>query len=688
MTNEALADASAPAYRLARTTYRTYKVKVRTVAHRAPCHLITSGGLLIVTAFPRAVRTIEHTLIPLKDGTTLAARIWLPQDAEQSPVPAILEYLPYRKRDGTYERDSMTYPYLAGHGYAGVRVDIRGSGDSSGLLFDEYTKQEQDDALEVIAWLAAQPWCSGAVGMMGISWGGFNGLQVAARRPPALKAIVTLCSTDDRYADDVHYMGGALLTAGVGWASFFFRIMCHPPDPLLVGDGWREMWLKRMENVPLFLDLWMQHQRRDGYWRHGSVCEDYDAIQCPVYAVGGWTDGYKNAIPRLLERLSVPRKGLIGPWAHAYPHFALPGPQIGFLQESLRWWDHWLKGIDTGLMDEPMLRAWMTESMTPAPYHETLPGRWISETSWPPAGTAPRRLFLTDRGLLVEDTPLTPLALCSSQTVGKQAGEWCPFGTASDQAGDQQEDDLRSLVFETPPLDASIEILGAAIVTIDLVSDRPIANLIARLCDVRPSGESLRVSYGVLNLTHRDGHEWPSPLQVGQLYRVRIQLNDAASVFPAGHKIRLALSTTYWPMIWPSPEKATLTIVAGTLDLPLRPAQALDQVRPLPEPVVAPPEKPTRVRPGVARIDRLNLELGTEGKFRFHIDEDDPLSAMVETERTQTISRDAWRIRIETRIRLSCTRDAFLLQADLRAWEGASEVCYREWTRSIPRDFL
>src|SRR6195256_257714 len=214
--------------------------------------------VMIVTTFPRAVRVIEHTSIPLKDGTNLAARIWLPEDAEQNPVPAILEYLPYRKRDGTYERDALTYPYLAGHGYAGVRVDIRGSGESDGLLSDEYAKQEQDDALEIIAWLAAQPWCSGAVGMMGVSWGGFNGLQVAARQPPALKAIVSICSTDDRYADDVHYMGGAKLNAGFGWAAFFFGAMCHPPDPALVGDRWRAMWLERLADVPLFLEIWMQ----------------------------------------------------------------------------------------------------------------------------------------------------------------------------------------------------------------------------------------------------------------------------------------------------------------------------------------------------------------------------------------------------------------------------------------------
>jgi uncharacterized protein len=644
---------------------------------------------LIVTTFPRAVRIIEHTTIPLKDGTTLAARIWLPEDAEQNPVPAILEYLPYRKRDGTYERDALTYPWLAGHGYAGVRVDIRGSGESDGLLSDEYARQEQDDAIEIIAWLAAQPWCSGAVGMMGISWGGFNGLQVAARRPPALKAIVTICSTDDRYADDVHYMGGAKLNAGFGWASFFFGAMCHPPDPALVGERWRAMWLERLANVPLFLEIWTRHQRRDAYWRHGSVCEDYAAIQCPVYAVGGWTDGYTNAIPRLLERLAVPRKGLIGPWAHAYPHFALPGPQIGFLQDMLRWWDHWLRGEETGVMDEPMVRAWMADSVKPATYHETLPGRWVAEPSWPPPQRTPYRLFLTDDGLRPERAPLAARVVCSSQTVGKDAGSWCPFGRAADQAGDQRADDERSLIFETPPLDEAIEILGAAILTLEIASDRPIANIVARLCDVHPSAESLRVSFGVQNLTHREGHETPQPLVPGERYQVRIQLNDAGVVFPAGHRIRLALSTAYWPMIWPAPEVATLTIFGGTVDLPVRPPQAADATLPsLPGPETAAPERPTVIRPGLVRIERLGLELGSEGKFAFDIKDDDPLSATAEMQRTETIRRDAWQVRIETRMRLSCTRDTFVLRASLRAWEGTSEVCHREWDRSIPRDLV
>ncbi|MGD2116459.1 MAG: CocE/NonD family hydrolase, partial [Acidobacteriota bacterium] len=338
----------------------------------------------LVETFPRPIHEIENRWIPLSDGTRLAARIWLPDDADEHPVPAILEYLPYRKRDFTRARDEPMHRYFAGHGYAAVRVDLRGAGDSDGLLTDEYTEQELDDAVEVIAWLAEQPWCSGAVGMMGISWGGFNSLQVAARRPPALGAVITLCSTDDRYADDAHYMGGCLLNENLTWGSVLLTFNAYPPDPALVGARWRRMWLERMEATPLFPEVWMRHPWRDAYWRHGSVCEDFAAVACPVYAIGGWADGYSNAVPRLLAGLSVPRKGLIGPWSHAFPHDAVPGPSIGFLQEALRWWDQWLAGRETGILDEPMLRVWMQESVPPRPTYADRPGRWVAETAWPP----------------------------------------------------------------------------------------------------------------------------------------------------------------------------------------------------------------------------------------------------------------------------------------------------------------
>jgi predicted acyl esterase len=356
----------------------------------------------------------------------------------------------------------------------------------------------------------------------------------------------------------------------------------------------------------------------------------------------------------------------------------------------LRWWDHWLKGIDTGVMDEPMLRAWMTESVKPATHHDTLPGRWVAEPSWPPPGMKPRRLFLTDEGLRDAAAPLRARAVCSPQTLGKCSGEWVPFGRGRDQAGDQQEDDTRSLVFESAPLDEPIEILGAPVVTLEVASDQPMANLVVRLCDVHPSGESLRVSYGLLNLTHRESHEQPTPLVAGERYRVRIKLNNAGSVFPAGHKVRLAISTAYWPMIWPTPQPATVQILAGTLDLPQRAPNVADgSLSPFPEPETAAPETPTIIhRDGVRieRIDRIGLELGTQWKTQYHVEENDPLSAAAELNNIQTLTRSEWQVRVETQMRLSSTGDAFRLQGSLRAFEGATEVFRRDWDRSIPRD--
>jgi putative CocE/NonD family hydrolase len=673
-----------------------------------------SMRLTIVSEFPRRVREIENLWIPMSDGCQLAARIWLPEDAEASPVPAILEYLPYRKGDATAERDALTHPYFAGHGYAGVRVDMRGTGESDGLLSDEYLKQEQDDALEVIAWLARQPWCNGSVGMIGISWGGFNGLQVAARRPPALKAIVTLCSTDDRYADDTHYMGGAVLGANLSWASTMIANQMRPPDPALVGGRWREMWQERLANLPLFHELWLQHQHRDDYWKHGSVCEDFSSIECAVYAVGGWDDSYTNPIPRLLSGLKAPRKGLIGPWAHRFPHFGLPGPQIGFLQECLRWWDHWLKGIDTGIMNEPMLRAFMQDSVRPAAWYASRPGRWIAEKIWPAPGVKRTRWYLTPDGIAAGAGPEMPLLLASPESTGAHAGMWCPHGLAPDEPTDQREDDAKSLKFDSEPLRAQTEILGAPVVEVEIMSDKPCAKLVARLCDVHPDGASTRVCYGILNLTHHAGHDAPMPLEPGRRYQVRIQLNDVGYAFPPGHRIRLALSSTYWPLTWPSPEPTQLTVYAGaaTLTLPERARQPEDDLEPFLAAEASAPEPRTTLRRGRssrnlshdiatgettflladdhgrARIDRHGLEIGSSREHEYRITEGNPLSAWAETRWTNEMGRGGWQVRATSRVAMTSTREHFIIHAAIDAFEGDRRVCSRNWERRIKRELV
>jgi uncharacterized protein len=654
-----------------------------------------------------AYREILDARIPLADGTRLAARLWLPADPD--PVPAILEYLPYRQRDGTYDRDALTYPRIAARGYAGVRVDLRGSGESDGLLCDEYAPQEQDDALEVIAWIARQPWCSGAVGMMGISWGGFNALQVAARRPPALRAIITVCSTDDRYADDVHYMGGAPLTSTFGWAGALTSILAHPPDPAAVGERWRAMWRERLAAMPLFVAPWLRHQRRDAYWRHGSVCEDWNAIDCPVFAVGGWTDAYTNAIPRLLAGLSVPRQALIGPWAHKYPHMGVPGPAAGFLQEALRWWDRWLKDRDDP-ESPPMLRAWMMNSVRPAPLHAERPGRWIAEPSWPPPSVKPHRLHLTTGRLADWPGDPQPVVVCTPQHLGAVGGNWCPFGLSPDDADDQREDDALSAVWDSPPLDTRLELLGAPDLELEVACDAPQANLIARLCDVHPDGASLRVSYGVLNLAHRDGHADPAPLEPGRRYTVRLRLNDVAFAFPPGHRIRLALSTTYWPILWPGPTTARVTVRAGSAVLPVRSPRPEDAAVGVPPAETASPARKTVLlegsslretgrdigtgerfwraveAPSRVRIEALGTEIEIASRTEYRIRDGDPLSARMDMLRRQTVLRGEIETRTELQASLRATATHFEITATLEAFEGAASVCRREWREAIPRD--
>ncbi len=668
------------------------------------------------TELPLVVREIEHVEIPMPDGTRLAARIWMPQDAEAQPVPAILEYIPYRKNDKTLERDHARAPWLAAQGYAYVRVDLRGTGESEGVMEDEYTPVELQDGCDVIAWIADQGWCDGGVGIVGISWGGFNGLQIAALRPPALKAVVTICSTDDRYADDIHYMGGTLLCDQLSWASVMFGINTLPPDPAHVGDRWREMWEARLDGSGLWLETWLAHQTRDEFWKHGSVCEDYSAIQVPVYAVSGWADGYCRAVFRLVENLQGPVKGIVGPWAHKYPHLGEPGPAIDWLTEETRWWDQWLKGHDTGIMDEPPLRLYLQDHAPPRSHYAHREGHWITEPAWPSPNVTRTRFALGSDGRMVRDGDNLPdalLAIRSPLWVGMQGGKWCSYAHPGDQPGDQRRDDAGSLVFETAPLGADLDIVGDACMILALRVDRPVAQVAVRLVDVAPDGSATRVSFGLLNLTHRDSHEHPTPLEPGHDYVVEVPLKHVAQKFRAGHRIRLAVSSSYFPLAWPTPESVTLTILPGQsqLDLPIRDAdgpvvpdfappraaQPLDatyHVTPVAEWIVEEDRDSGRVsalirdHEGSAHISAHDLYHSAEGRERYSVLPDDPTSAEGEVSWTHEMRRDVWSVKTVTSTYLTGDQGAFRIVARLQAWEGDLPVRERTWDILIQRNLV
>ena len=658
-----------------------------------------------MTAAPLPVRAIEHIWIPLADGTRLSARIWLPESASAaSPVPAILEYIPYRKDDATAAADATRHPYFAAHGYAGVRVDLRGTGSSEGLCLGEYLPREQDDALEVLAWLAEQPWCTGAVGMIGYSWGGFNGLQVAARRPPQLRAVVTVHSTDDRYTDDCHYQGGCVLASDLlKWASWMHAFDARPPDPRFAGDSWRREWLERLRGNPPMIDDWIAHQRHDDFWRQGSVDEDYSSIVAAVLVVGGWTDAYTNAVPRLLEHLTCPRRGIIGPWAHVMPSHGVPGPAIGFLQECVAWFDRWLKGIENGADTGPLLRAYLQESLPPADSLAMRPGHWIAENAWPPASVTDREVPLAMSGTIVGD-----------MRCGETAGVWCANGMPHELPIDQRADDARSLLCDLDPLAEPLDVLGQVRVRLALSADQPCALVAVRLCDVAPDGSSALITWGQLNLTHRDSDAEPEALEPGRRYAVELALNVVGQRIPAGHRLRVAVSPTNWPHAWPSPVPAALTLFADgcSMTLPVRAAQPADAEPPTFEPPVesAPlmgeireSSERSRERSGyadgpLARIEdrqHYGAHISATGTHYAHtgtehwlIAPQDPLSARVECEREICIDRAGWHVRLRTSSSIWSDASEFHVQSALTAWDGDELVFEGSWQHAVPRDLV
>jgi len=659
----------------------------------------------IRTDFPYET-THEDLYIPLADGTQLYARIWRPVTDE--PVPALLEYLPYRLSDWTAPRDWQRHPWYAGHGYASVRVDVRGHGNSEGLPGDEYDAQELSDGVAVIHWLAQQEWCSGRVGMFGISWGGFNSLQIAALAPEPLKAIVTVCSADDRYDNDVHYMGGSVLGVDMhAWASTMLAFVSRPPDPADVGDDWRDMWLRRLEKVEPFIHTWLAHQTRDDYWKHGSVCEDYGAIRAKVLAVGGWHDPYRDTVLRLVEHLDPGQvRGLIGPWSHQYPDRGLPpGPAIGFLQETLRWWDQHLKDKDTGVMNEPLLRSWISGSHPPATVYETLPGRWVGDAAWPSENVAPVTYALGGGAQIVR----------SPQQTGLDAGRFFPFGNDADLPPDQRDEDAKSVCFEFPVEDAPIEILGRPLMTLLLRMDVPRGQVIARLCDVAPDGSSTLVTRGALNLAARHGRDRAEDWPVGEAEYVNFELNGIGHTFPPGHRIRVAISSSYWPWIWPQAGSAGLTLEAeGSLvELPVRrhtedPGITFgvpEQAEPLGvvHPVTLDEQRPERLvvrdvakgewrlevdpRYGGTRVYPDGLEFTEDALETYTIQQDDPLSARARSDWTIRLHRPemSWDVRVETRSELSADADDFITSNEVVCRDGEEIVFHRTWEKRIPR---
>lgn len=641
----------------------------------------------IATALPYAVNEIPHYWIAMPDGTRLAARLWLPETDDS--VPAIFEYIPYRKSDMMAFSDATTYRYLAGHGFACVRVDVRGSGDSDGILADEYSAQELVDGCHIVEWIAARAWCNGRVGMTGISWGGFNALQVAARQPHGLAAVISCCSTDNRYKYDVHYLGGSVLASDMlGWASTLTALQSLPPDNRNLGNDWQAVWRQRLESLPHFVEPWLSHARYDDYWQHGSVCEDYRAIECPVLLVGGWADPYRNAIFSMLDNLACPTEALIGPWSHSWPHTAAPGPRIGYLQNAMQWWNHYLRDGETGPRSGPRIRYYSEDAPQENGSGERT-GEWLSLS-----GRRARRpkVYRIKNGELSEsrwrrsESMTVPVSL----EHGEQAGAFCPMGHPDELPGEQSSDDARSLSLDSEALAEDVLLFGCPMLEIQTSQS---AQLAARLCALAPDGKSHLLSRGFA----RTG---PGLTE--------IEMSALGTRLKAGTRLRLALTVGYWPWIWPDANLEPVTVDSRriVLELPVPhdptalevPFEEPEQARGIRVKVVDEGQTQREVKGQGDHITSrvaskratVELESGVtmagHSVDQYEINVTDPLTARVTCERNQQLTRGQWRITSQLESSMTADDCTFVVETQLTTFIGDSLFFTRQWQGRIKRN--
>jgi predicted acyl esterase len=637
----------------------------------------------------------------MSDGVRLAATLHFPEgDEHPAPWPAVLEALPYRKDDVTAHYDPE-YTRLADEGgYVVCRVDVRGTGTSEGIATDEYPTVERSDMNEVIAWLASQEWSLGTVGMYGTSYSGFNSLQVAMTRPPALKAIISIYATDSRYTDDVHFGGGAARGVDlVDYPSYMIAMNALPPVPSIYGDAWRDLWRKRFDEGEPWVLNWLEHQDEDDYWMQGSLKADYSAIGCPTFVIAGWADGYHNMAFRTIENVKPFSKLLAGPWSHMDPGNSIPGPWIDVVPEMTKWWDRWLRGVENGVEEEPRIQVFMRRPTHPEPDLREHRGEWRSEPVWP-----------VERSRIVS-YPLGEGAdeLQVRGDVGFYASIWCagtfPWGPPMDQ----RPDEALSLVYDlTEPLSEEIEVLGHPLLRARVRSSTPIAYLSAKLCDVFPDGTSALVSRGILNLTHRESMSDPTPLEPGVAYDVEFELDATAWIFEEGHRIRLDIAGADWPSTFAPPYAGTLTVGRDETSLDLPELHG--------EPVAPPPAfQPSKISPaagddrGASRVvwrlehDVLARERRAVVDYPSEVDlsavpilEDhyggtisvstvDPAISWCETVSRFKMTWPEATVDVKSRLRLDSDLRTYRVLVELEASEDGGETWERRWEREIPR---
>jgi hypothetical protein len=656
---------------------------------------------------------LEEAWIPMPDGVKLAADLYRPSSPRRAGrFPVLLEYLPYRKTEAR-RRNHALYSYFVQRGYVVARVDIRGTGNSEGRLIPhEYSEQEQKDGEAVIEWLSRQPFSSGKVGMFGISWGGFNSIHLAMRNPPALKAILAVDATDDLYQDDVHFMDGMMHVDSWEMSQDLWNLLPGAPD-YQIDDGYFE---RRFDTPPWMLTY--KRQQRDGpFWKRTALKERYDSIRVPTFMIGGWYDGYRDSVPRMLQHLKAPSKAIVGPWHHAYPHDAYPKPQIEWRHEAVRWFDHWLKGRDTGIMEEPRFAVFVRRWHPPGPVLKEAPGEWRFEEGWPIRRVRERVIHPQPNHTLAEPVPgRLAHELRYVPTTGIEAGG--PVMWFGDVAPDQRPTDAFSLVYDSDPLTEDVEILGLPRAILRVSVDAPLAHWFARLSDIAPDGTTTLVASAGFNAAHRVSAENPTPIERGREFGLEIEMHFTSWVFPKDHRMRLAVNNAHWPMIWPTPHPFVSSLYLGGAD-PTRLVLPVVPYEDRPRPKFLPPAQDPAALPGfrtleeettsgygeIARIERDTATGSTKvyapnrgatqypwGTQRFtetivHEARDDrPEAASVRGEYAITIELPERTLSWESHVELRSDSENFHYSNKRRLLRDGELVREKTWQDTIPRD--
>lgn len=637
----------------------------------------------------------RHIFVPVSDGTRIALTVYMPDGDE--PFPTVVESLPYRKDDDCTARDYSTFAYLASRGIAGVRIDVRGTGASTGTIENEYLPVEQQDNVEILDWIIQQPWSNGKVGMWGISWGGFSSLQTAMLRPPQLKAIVAMHATHDRYSCDVHHVGGSLHAAEqVDWPPSMITTNALPPDPDIVGDGWMDQWFERLENTPQWPLEWLQHQHRDDYWKHGSPSVDYSSIECPTLLIGGWLDGYVDGMLDLAENLKCPTRTVIGPWGHYRPATGKPGPTFDHLDLMARWFQHHLGGDENDVMEMPAVTAYIRSDTPYDPDEGPVTGYWRGERSWPPDDSVEIRFDL-------ERLRYQTTVWNGPQWVGAHAPAWDRSGTSS---GDSNDDDRHSMTFETEPLAEAVEILGIPSLQLSVTTNRPYGMVAARLVIVSPDGSSHLITRGNRNLAFPASFDRPRHPVPGEPISFAVPLMATSAVIPAGSRIRLALSGADFPVVWPPPGRFRLTVDPANSRLTL-PTVTRDPLvtgldigaspPPPPPPVEDLFDKATwevekgdetvfrrRLSSAEFQPTRNDLTYTTDQTWSVQVANDDPGTTAVEATSRLTLSRPGWDVEVDGSIAIS-GRESLQVHIELSASHNQKEIWAKTWDETILR---